>query len=109
MSGSGTQTAAIGVGGKTFLIHIIIMLKNIMAQLGQQEQLTQQQSNKLLEQDLLPMHYFSGNVPPNSVTSTGSGYDGTAWSTRPTMGTARQAGAYIAGTSGSGSSYDSWC
>ncbi len=41
---------------------------------------------------------FSGNTPPNSVTGLTFGYDGTSWSTRPSMGTARQAGAG-AGTS----------
>ena len=41
---------------------------------------------------------FSGNTPPNSVTGLTLGYDGTSWSTRPSMATARQAGAG-AGTS----------
>jgi len=42
--------------------------------------------------------FFAGNIPPNSVVGTTLGYDGTNWSTRPSMGTARQAGAG-AGTS----------
>jgi len=42
---------------------------------------------------------FSGNTPPNSVTGLTFAYDGTAWSARPSMATARQAGAG-AGTSG---------
>ena len=29
---------------------------------------------------------FSGNTPPNSVTGLTFGYDGTSWSTRPSMG-----------------------